>query len=173
MGGRQVGALPAQHLEAVGAEALGVHLRRQVLDQAGKRPRPCMPKTQPPGTSTLPVIAGSIERARMVWMHFGVCSMAQPHSSIAGLARGEQPRRGADLLGGDPGDRLGPFGREIRTRSASSSKPCVQRATKGLSYSSSPMMTLSIASASASSVPGRSCSQTSAPASRSRADRRR
>ena len=44
-----------------------------------------MPKTQPPGTSMLPVSAGSIEIARTVWMVFGVCSMAQPHSIIDGF----------------------------------------------------------------------------------------
>ena len=72
-----------------------------------------MPNTQPPGTSILPVSAGSIETARMVWMHFGVCSMAQPQSSIAGLVRREQARGGANLVGGNPGDRLGPFGRVL------------------------------------------------------------
>ena len=49
----------------------------------------------------------------MVWMHFGVCSMAQPQSSKAGLAAGKQTRGGADLVGGDPSDRLGPFRREL------------------------------------------------------------
>jgi hypothetical protein len=33
----------------------------------------------------LPVSAGSIDTARTVWMQFGVCSMAQPHSIIDGL----------------------------------------------------------------------------------------
>ena len=51
----------------------------------GNRPSPFIPKTQPPGTSTLPVSAGSIEIARTVWMVFGVCSMAQPHSIIDGF----------------------------------------------------------------------------------------
>ena len=31
--------------------------------------------------------ANAIETARTVWMHLGVCSIAQPHSSIAGLTR--------------------------------------------------------------------------------------
>ena len=38
----------------------------------------------------------------MVWMHFGVCSMAQPHSSMAGLTVREQARGGANLVGRRP-----------------------------------------------------------------------
>ena len=72
-----------------------------------------MPNTQPPGTSMLPVSAGSIETARMVWMHFGVCSMAQPQSSKAGLVCANRRAAARILLGGDPGDRLGPFRREF------------------------------------------------------------
>ena len=62
----------------------------------GKRPRPCMPNTQPPGTSILPVSAGIIEIARMVWMQLGVCSIAQPQSSSAGLVSAN--RRAAALI---------------------------------------------------------------------------
>lgn len=44
-----------------------------------------MPKTQAPGTSTLPVIAGSSDTARTVWMQFGVCSRAQPSIMAGGV----------------------------------------------------------------------------------------
>ena len=124
---------------------------------------PCMPNTQPPGTSTLPVNAGSMESARTVWMHFGVCSIAQPHSSMRRLGPREQARGRPDFLGGHPGDRRRPFRREAcaRARAARRSRGSTAR-RMAHRRACSPMMTLSNASASASSVPGRTCSHSSA-----------
>ncbi len=109
-----------------------------------------------------PVSAGSIDTARTVWMHFGVCSIAQPHSSIAGRARANM-RAAARIVSA----RIHVIGSahsgvNFFTCSASASKPCVHRATNGASYSSSSMSVLSIASASASSAPGLICSHKSA-----------
>ena len=92
-----------------------------------------MPNTQPPGTSMLPVSAGSIETARTVWMHFGVCSMAQPHSIMAGLVRAK--RRAAARILSAATQVIGSAhsGVYFFTCAASSAKPCVHLVTKGSS----------------------------------------
>ena len=92
-----------------------------------------MPNTQPPGTSMLPVSAGSIETARMVWMQFGVCSMAQPHSSIAGLVCANSRAAARILSAATQVIGSAHSGVHGLTRSASASKPWVQRATNGAS----------------------------------------
>ena len=119
--------------------------------------RPSAVHTEHPASRYIDVAghAGSIESARTVWMHFGVCSIAQPHSSMRRLDRGEQARCRSDLLGGDPGDRCRPLRREIASHMFAQRVEAVRpaRLTNDASYSSSPMMTLRKASASASSVP--------------------
>ena len=92
-----------------------------------------MPNTQPPGTSMLPVSAGSMETARMVWMHFGVCSMAQPQSSMAGLVRANSRAAARILSAATQVIGSAHSGVKLRTCSRSASKPWVQRATNGSS----------------------------------------
>ena len=92
-----------------------------------------MPNTQPPGTSILPVSTGNIETARTVWMHFGVCSIAQPQSSMAGLVRAN--RRAAARIFSAATQVIGSAhsGGKRRTCSGSASKPWVHRSTNGAS----------------------------------------
>ena len=70
-----------------------------------------MPKIQPPGTSMFPVTPGKSATARTVWMQLGVCSMAQPHSTVAGRHVREEARSLANPLGRNPRNRLGPLRR--------------------------------------------------------------
>ena len=73
----------------------------------------------------LPVSAGSIETARTVWMQFGVCSIAQPHSSIAGFTCANRRAAARILSAGTHVIGSAHSGVYLCTCSASSLKPCV------------------------------------------------
>ncbi len=84
-----------------------------------------MPKIQPPGTSMLPVMAGIIDSARIVWIVLGVCSIAQPHSSIAGLTVANRRAAARILSAGTQVMGSAHSGVNLWTCSASSLNPCV------------------------------------------------
>ncbi len=92
-----------------------------------------MPQTQPPGTSMLPVMAGSMARARQVWKQLGVCSTATPHSRVAGFEVAKRRAASRIFSAGTqviPSAHAGVWG---STRSASCSKPLVQLSTNSRS----------------------------------------
>ena len=109
MGGRQIGALPAQQLEAVGAEPLGIRVRREILDQAREAAEAV--HAEHPAARHVDV-AG--ERRQHGDGAHGLDAFRRVLDGAAPvqqgrLGTGEQARGGADPVGGDPGDRLGPF----------------------------------------------------------------
>ena len=113
MGGRQIGALPAEQLEAVGAEPLGIALGREILDQAREAAEPV--HAEHPAARHVDV-AG--ERRQHRDGAYGLDAFRRVFDGAAPIQQGrlglrEQARGGADLIGGDPGDRLGPLRREF------------------------------------------------------------
>ncbi|MCZ7562969.1 MAG: hypothetical protein M5U08_03450 [Burkholderiales bacterium] len=114
MGRRQIGALAAEQLEAVRAEALRVRLRREVLDQA--RELADRAAAEHPAARHVDV-AGEHrqhrQRAHGLDALRRVLDRAAPLQH-AGPRLREQPRGGADLLGRHPRDGRGPIRRVLR-----------------------------------------------------------
>jgi hypothetical protein len=110
MSGRQVGALPAEQLETISTEPLGIGVGGEVLDQARETAEAVHPEH--PATRNVN-IAGQRRQHRN--RAYGLDAFRRVFDGAAPiqqgrLGAGEQARGSADLVGSYPGDRLGPFG---------------------------------------------------------------
>ncbi len=81
----------------------------------------------------LPVSAGRMEIARAVWIELGVCSIAQPHSSVAGLVVANSRAAARMVSAGTQVMGSAHSGVNGRTCAASRSKPNVHFPINGLS----------------------------------------